>query len=96
MSFSLWDLSGDLAVARGAQNANVSPEEADAFEASFLRRRIASASSVFALAIAVFLGGWSNSGVIGVGFAVLAIAGLWIYAERPARVGRLFRRLFRR
>jgi len=92
MSFSLWDLSGDLAVARGVQDAQVPPEEAEAFEARFLRRRIASAASVLALALAVFLGGWSNSAPIGIGFAVLALAGLWIYAERPARVMRLLKR----
>jgi hypothetical protein len=86
MSFPLWDLAQDLAVARGGGPVKTDPM--DVLEARTLRRRLAALAWIPGAGGVLFLAGWTHSWIVGLGgFAVLLVA-LWLFAERPAWVRR--------
>jgi O-antigen ligase len=90
MSFPLWDLAADLAVARGGGPVKTDPMEL--VEGRILRRRIAALVWIPGAVAMLALGSWTGSLLVGlVGFAVL-IAGLWLFAERWDRVVARLRR----
>ena len=90
MSFPLWDLASDLAVARGGGPVKTDPM--DLIEGRVLRRRIAALVWIPGTVAVLALGSWTSSVVAGLaGFAVL-IAGLWLFTERWERVVAWIRR----
>jgi hypothetical protein len=92
MSFPLFDLYKDLAVAQSSPGPPDDPTKADEVEARTLRRRLAAIMWIPGAAGALALGGWSGSAIVGVAaFAVLG-AGLWMFAERGDRLAALIRR----
>jgi hypothetical protein len=80
MSFSLWDLSGDLAVARGGGPVETDPMER--VEGRRLRRRIAALAWIPGAFAALALGGFTDSWIVGVAAVVLLLVALWLFAER--------------
>jgi hypothetical protein len=89
MSFPLFDLAKDLAVAR-------SGEGADADDPRVLRRRIAGIAWAPGAILVVLLAAWSSSWLIGVAGIALLLIGLWLFAERADQVVALARRSLRR
>ena len=90
MSFQLWDLAQDLAVARGGGAVKTDPMEL--LEARTLRRRIAALAWIPGAGGIVYLAGWIDSWIVGVvGLTILLVA-LWLFAERPARLRTLIRK----
>jgi hypothetical protein len=86
MSYPLWDLAGDLAVAQARPTTPIDPALAEAVEARTLRRRIAAILWIPGAAGVLFVGGWSGSVIVGVvGFALLLV-GLFLFAERGDRL----------
>lgn len=67
----------DLALARGAGEAD---------ESRAMRRRIATILWALLLAPIAYLGGWTNSALVGVGAFIAVVAALWIYAEYGDRL----------
>ena len=84
MSYPLWDLAGDLAVARGGGAIKTDPMEE--VPAITMRRRLAALLWVPSATGVVALASWTGTWVVGVaGFAIL-IAALWLFAERGDKV----------
>jgi hypothetical protein len=92
MSYPLWDLAGDLAVAQAQPATPIDPALADATEARTLRRRIAALLWIPGGAGVLYLGGWTRSGIVGVAGFVLLLVGLWLYAERGDWIADALRR----
>ncbi len=89
MSYPLWDLAGDLAVARGGGAVKTDPMEL--VEGRTLRRRIAGLLWIPTATGVLALTSWSNSAIVGVvGFSAL-ITALWLFAERGDRILARFR-----
>jgi ABC-type nickel/cobalt efflux system permease component RcnA len=88
MSFPLFDLAKDLAVAR-------SGEDADA-DSRIMRRRIAGIAWAPGAILVVFLAAWSQSWLIGIAGIALLLIGLWLFAERATQLVALARRSFQR
>jgi hypothetical protein len=90
VAWPLWDLAGDLAIARGG-----GPVETDAMrriDARYLRRRIVAALWIPFAFGAIALGSSLGSWVVGtLAFAAAAIA-LWLVAEHGDRLWSLIRR----
>ena len=90
MAWPLWDLAGDLAVARGG-----GPVETDSMrriDARYLRRRIVAALWIPLAFGAVALGSELHSWVAGtLAFAAVVVV-LWLVAERGDRLWSLIRR----
>jgi len=84
MSFPLWDLAGDLAVARGGGPVKTDPM--DLVETRTLRRRISALLWIPGAAIAIAVGSGTGIWLLSIpAFAVL-FAGLWLFAERGDRI----------
>jgi hypothetical protein len=81
VSFPLFDLYKDLAVAQSSPGPPEDPTKADEVEARTLRRRLAAIMWVPGAAGALALGGWSGSVMVGVAAFVVLVAGLWLFAE---------------
>ena len=92
MSFPLFDLYKDLAVAQSSPGPPDDPTKADEVEARTLRRRIAAIVWVPGAGGVLFLAGWANSAVLGVAGFALLLGVLWLFAERGDRVRGWFRR----
>jgi hypothetical protein len=90
MSFPLFDLAKDLAVARSGEGADSDSEP------RILRRRIAGIAWAPGAILVVFLAAWSSSWLIGVAGIALLLVGLWLYAERADQLMVLARRSLRR
>jgi hypothetical protein len=90
MSFPLFDLAKDLAVARSGEGA---AGEADP---RLLRRRIAGVVWAPGAILVVLLAAWSRSWLVGIAGIVLLLIGLWLFAERADQVVALARRSFSR
>jgi hypothetical protein len=89
MSFPLWDLAKDIAVARGGR---VGFDPMDPVDSRTTRRRLAAIAWVPGAGAALVLGGWTHSWVIGlIAFAVL-IAGLWLFTEGTGGIRARLRR----
>lgn len=79
MSNDLWDLAGDLAVARGGGRVRTDPMEL--VEGRTLRRRIAALLWIPAFAGVVGFASWAGTWIVGaIGFVVL-VAVLWLFAD---------------
>lgn len=85
MSFPLFDLAKDLAVAR-------SGEGADADDSRVMRRRIAGIAWAPGAILVVLLAAWSSSWLIGAAGIALLLIGLLLFAERADQVVALARR----
>ena len=79
MSNDLWDLAGDLAVARGGGRIRTDPMEL--VEGRTLRRRIAALLWIPAAAGAVGLASLAGSWIVGVLAIAVVILVLWIFAD---------------
>ena len=88
MGYPLWDMLSDLAVARGLRGA-----EADS-DGRYLRGRIAAAAWIPGMGLALLLGGWAGSWIVGLGVLGLVLACMYLYAVRPRWVATLVRRAF--
>ena len=89
MSFPLFDLAKDLAVAR-------SGEGTDGDDSRVLRRRIAGIAWAPGAILIVLLAAWSSSWLVGVAGITMLLIGLWLFAERADQVVALARRNLRR
>jgi len=89
MSFPLFDLAKDLAVARSGEGT-----EAD--DPRVLRRRIAGIAWAPGAILVVLLAAWSKSWLIGIAGIALLLIGLWLFAERAEQTAALARRIVRR
>jgi hypothetical protein len=87
MSFPLFDLAKDLAVARSGEGGD---------DARVLRRRIAGIAWAPGAILVVLLAAWSSSWLIGLAGIALLLIGLWLFAERADQVVALARRSLRR
>jgi len=90
MSFPLWDLAGDLAIARGGGPVKTDPM--DRPDSRSLRRRVAALLWIPGAAAALAVG--SGTGVwwlIVPAFLVL-LAGLWLFSERGDAIWSRIRR----
>jgi hypothetical protein len=84
MSNDLWDLAGDLAVARGGGRIRTDPMEL--VEGRVLRRRIAALLWIPGAAGVVGLASWAGAWIVGVvGIAALIVA-LWLFADHSDRL----------
>ena len=92
MSFPLFDLYKDLAVAQASSGPPDDATKADEVEARLFRRRIAGLLWIPCLAGIVFLAGWANSAALAVVSSVLLLVGLWLFAERGDRIAAWIRR----
>lgn len=81
----------DRAAAHAGSRGRGTPEENEGLHARFLRSRFAIAGSYAAIALALVLGGWTNSGVIAVIVFVVLFTGLLLWVERPTRLRKLLR-----
>jgi hypothetical protein len=80
MSFPLWDMAKDLAVARALDGAP-DPEKT-------MKRRLAALVGVPTLAAAAAAGAATHSWIVGVAVAIVLIGSLWLFAEgRPRWLG---------
>jgi len=89
MSFPLFDLAKDLAIARSGEGT-----EAD--DPPVLRRRIAGIAWAPGAILVVLLAAWSKSWLIGIAGIALLLVGLWLFAERAEQTAALARRIVRR
>ena len=90
MGYFLWDLAGDLAVARGGNQ--VSTDTMVRPEARSLRRRLAALAWIPGATAAVAIGsGFDNWALTFLSLVVL-VAGLWLFAERGGRIWDRIRR----
>lgn len=90
MSFPLWDLANDLAVARAGQGAETDDDP------RYLRGRIATILWFPCGTLCLVAGAATGSIWVGLAcFAVLLFA-LWLFAFRPGAASRFVRRIFRK
>ena len=92
MSFPLFDLYKDLAVAQASSGPPDDPTKADVVEARLFRRRIAGLLWIPGLGGIVFLAGWANSVAVAVVGSALLLVGLGLFAERGDRIAAWIRR----
>lgn len=75
-----WDLLNDLAVARGLRGG-----DADS-DSRYLRGRIAAVLWIPGLGVALMVGGWTGSWLVGVAILVLTLAVMTMIALGPRRL----------
>lgn len=90
MSFPLFDLAKDLAVARSGEGADADSDP------RIMRRRIAGIVWAPGAILVVLLAAWSRSWQIGVAGIALLLIGLWLFAERGTQLLALARRNLQR
>ena len=90
MAWPLWDLAGDLAVARGGGPVETDPTRR--IDARYLRRRIVAALWIPFAFGAVALGSELHSWVAGTLAFTAVVVVLWLVAERGDRLWSLIRR----
>jgi len=88
MGYPLWDMLDDLAIARGLQGAQADSDR------GYLRGRIAAVVWIPGLAIALVVGGFNNSWMLGLAVIVLTLIVMALIAFGPRRVLRRIRRPF--
>jgi len=86
VSFPLFDLAKDLAVARSGEGLDADSDP------RVMRRRIAGIAWAPGALLVVLLGGWAGSWVIGIAGIIVLLIGLWLFAERADRISALVRR----
>lgn len=90
MAWPLWDLAGDLAVARGG--GPVETDSTSGIDRRYLRRRIAAALWIPLAFGAIALGSGLDSWPVGVAAFGGVIAFTWLFAERGDRMWKAIRR----
>jgi len=90
MSFPLWDLAGDLAIARGGGPVKTDPM--DRPDSRSLRRRVAALLWIPGAAAALALGSGTGLWWLSVPAFVVLIAGLWLFAEGTGGIRARLRR----
>ncbi len=80
MSFPLWDLASDLAVARGGNAVETDPLER--MEGRSLRRRIAALAWMPLAALVLILASLANNTIVTLALFGALLVGLWLFAER--------------
>jgi hypothetical protein len=90
MGYPLWDMLDDLAIARGLQGAQLDSDS------GYLRGRIAAVVWIPGLAIALVVGGFNDSWMLGLAVIVLTLIVMALIAFGPRRVLRRIRRPLRR
>jgi hypothetical protein len=90
MSFPLFDLAKDLAVARSGEAADADSDP------RIMRRRIAGIAWAPGAIVVVLLAAWSHNWLIGVSGIALLLIGLWLFAERASQLTALARRSLQR
>ena len=90
MSFPLWDLAQDLAIARGGNGPDA---EADT---RFLKGRIAGVLWMPGAAGSIFLGGLTGSFLVGALTFVATVAALATFVIGPRNIAAFVRRRFAR
>lgn len=93
MSFPLFDLVKDLAVARGLPETETDRDKIDTAEARTMRRRLAALAWLPGLGLVLLLGGATNSAFVGVAGLVVLLVAMWLFAERGDRFGAWLRRV---
>lgn len=86
MGYPLWDMVGDLAMARGLRGEQVDSDS------RYLRGRVAAVIWIPGLAAALMLGGLTGSWVVGVMVIVLTLVAMTLIAFGPRRVVARLRR----
>ncbi len=84
MSFPLWDLAGDLAIARGGGPVKTDPM--DRPDPRSLRRRVAALLWIPGAAIAIAVGSGTGVWLLSIPAFLVLFAGLWLFAERGDRL----------
>jgi hypothetical protein len=90
MAWPLWDMAGDLAVARAGRGS-----ETDA-DPRYLRGRIASIIWLPGAALCLVAGAATASPPVGMTCFALLIAGLWLFAFRPGATSGFLRSLVKK
>ena len=80
MSFPLWDLAQDLAVARGGNKVETDPMER--MEGRNLRRRLAALAWIPLAGGALVLASLANNTIVTIALFGALLVGLWLFAER--------------
>lgn len=86
MGYPLWDMLSDLAIARGLRGAN------DDSNSRYVRGRVAAVLWIPGLAIALTVGGWTDSWVAGVAVLIFTLVVMVIVAYGPRRLASAVRR----
>ena len=89
MSFPLWDLAKDVAVARGG---GVGFDPMEQVEGRTMRRRLAAIGWIPGAGAALALGGWTHSWLVGLIAFVVLLTAMWLFAERGDRIWARIRR----
>jgi len=84
MSFPLWDLAGDLAIARGGGPVKTDPM--DLVDSKSLRRRISALLWIPGAALAIAVGSGTGVWLLTVPTFGALFVGLWLFAERGDRI----------
>ena len=90
MSFPLWDLAGDLAIARGGGPVKTDPM--DRPDSRSLRRRVAALLWIPGATAAIAVGGGTGLWWLSASAFIGLIAGLWLFAEGIAGITDRFHR----
>jgi len=90
MSFPLWDLAGDLAIARGGGPVKTDPM--DRPDSRSLRRRVAALLWIPGAAAALALGSGTGLWWLSVPAFVVLIAGLWLFTAGTGGIRARLRR----
>jgi hypothetical protein len=79
MSYPLWDLAGDLAIARGGGAVKTDPM--DRPDPRSLRRRVAALLWIPGATVAIAVGSGTSVWLLSIPAFVVLFAGLWLFAE---------------
>jgi hypothetical protein len=90
MSFPLWDLAGDLAIARGGGPVKTDPMEL--VETKSLRRRISALLWIPGAAVAIAIGSGTGVWLLTIPAFLVLFAGLWLFAEGTGGIRARLRR----
>jgi hypothetical protein len=90
VSFPLWDLAGDLAVARSGKGGETDDDP------RYLRGRIATMLWFPGAVLCLVAGAATGSVLLGLACFAALLGGLWLFAFRPGATSRFLRRILRR
>jgi len=84
MSFPLWDLAGDLAIARGGGPVKTDPM--DRPDSRSLRRRVAALLWIPGATLAIAVGSGAGLWWLSVPAFIVLVVALWLFAEGIAGI----------